>query len=183
MTNAADIPYIGFPKIHRYNRQVIVTEKLDGTNALVFVNDEGTDVRAGSRTRWIDTKNDNFGFARWVEDNRDELLKLGPGSHFGEWWGKGIGRGYGLNEKCFSLFNVTRWTQSRPTCCGVVPILWIGLHEDLDPRKVLDCLEFRGSTAAPGFMRPEGIVIYHVPSEVLFKMTLDKNDERKGLIA
>ncbi len=61
----------------------------------------------GSRTRWITAQDDNHGFARWVEGNKQELLKLGAGRHFGEWWGSGIQRGYGLQkgEKRFSLFN------------------------------------------------------------------------------
>ena len=52
-----------------------------------------------------------FGFARWVETNRERLITLlGPGLHFGEWWGSGIQRGYGLTkgDKRFSLFNVER---------------------------------------------------------------------------
>jgi hypothetical protein len=79
-----------------------------------------------SRSRWITPDDDNFGFAAWVEANRDELLTLGPGRHFGEWWGSGIQRGYGLpkGEKRFSLFNVSRWGESRPACCHVVPVLY-----------------------------------------------------------
>ena len=103
----------GFGKIARWNREVIVTEKIDGTNAQILVNDEGTDFRVGSRNQWITPEADNFGFARWCADNRDDLLKLGPGRHFGEWWGSGIQRGYGLakGEKRFSLFNVSKWAE------------------------------------------------------------------------
>lgn len=80
-----EIPFVEFPKIHRYNRTVVITEKLDGTNAQVYINDEGTRCFAGSRNKWISIEDDNYGFARWVQTNHDELLKLGPGSHFGEW--------------------------------------------------------------------------------------------------
>ena len=76
----------GFPKMARLSREIIVTEKIDGTNAQVFITDDG-DVMAGSRTRWIYPGDDNFGFAAWVQEHRDELLTLGPGQHFGEWWG------------------------------------------------------------------------------------------------
>lgn len=71
-----------FPKIFRLYRDIVVTEKLDGTNAQVCVNDTCTAVRAGSRSRWIAPGDDGFGFAAWVEKNRDELLKLGPGRHY-----------------------------------------------------------------------------------------------------
>jgi RNA ligase len=175
------IDFIKFPKIARLNRDVIVTEKLDGTNAQVYIDDVGENVYAGSRTRWIQPGDDNFGFAKWVQENRDELIKLGPGSHFGEWWGSGIQRSYGLKEKRFSLFNVKRWSAgSLPACCGVVPTLWEGLFADLRPWTILKELELSGSVAAPGFMKPEGIVVFHVASNGLYKMTLDKNDQVKG---
>lgn len=174
------IDFVEFPKISRWNREVIVTEKLDGTNAQVYVDDAGERAFAGSRTRWISPEDDNFGFARWVKENHDELLKLGPGSHFGEWWGQGIQRNYGLKERRFSLFNVSRWSEDRPVCCGIVPVLWQGLTESLDARAVLEVLRETGSVAAPGFMKPEGIVVFHVASSGLFKMTLDANDAHKG---
>src|SRR5690606_13561404 len=106
-----------FPKIPRLNRNIIVTEKIDGTNASIFIGEDG-EFLVGSRTRWITPEKDNFGFAAWAHENRDELMKLGPGHHFGEWWGRGIQRGYGLNERRFSLFNTSRWTpETLPACC------------------------------------------------------------------
>lgn len=176
------LPFVEFPKIHRFNREVIVTEKLDGTNAQILVNDTGTDLIAGSRNKWITPGDDNYGFASWVEEHKKELLTLGPGSHFGEWWGKGVGRNYGLKEKRFWLFNTTRWAdpKTRPECCGVVPVLWNGTMEDMKINEILDKLKLEGSVAAPGFMNPEGIVIFHVASNWMFKKTLDKNDAAKG---
>jgi hypothetical protein len=107
-----------FPKMPRLSREIIVTEKIDGTNAQVAVVEldgysapgavwegDGLAIYAGSRTRWITPKADNFGFAAWVRDNAEELATLGPGNHFGEWWGAGIQRRYGLTDKRFSLFN------------------------------------------------------------------------------
>src|SRR5436305_1822690 len=101
------IEFNAFPKIARLNRECVITEKIDGTNASILIDEDGV-VMAGSRTRWITPENDNFGFAKWVEANKSELMKLGVGHHFGEWWGSGIQRGYGLTkgEKRFSLFNV-----------------------------------------------------------------------------
>lgn len=175
-----DIPLAEFQKIHRWNRAVVVTEKIDGHNARIHVNDEGTRCFAASRTRWISVEDDLDGFARWVADHHDELLRLGPGDHFGEWWGRGIRRNYGLKERRFSLFNATRWTDERPACCHVVPILATGLLTKLHVPGVLDVLRLSGSIAAPGFMRPEGVVVFHQPSGHLYKMTLDGNDEHKG---
>lgn len=76
-----EIPFVEFPKIHRINRNIVITEKIDGTNAQVYVDDTMTHAYAGSRSRWITPADDNFGFARWVQEHHDELLKLGPGSH------------------------------------------------------------------------------------------------------
>jgi len=176
------IDFVEFPKISRYNRTIVVTEKIDGTNAQVYIDDTMENVYAGSRNRWIEPGDDNFGFAAWVQANKDELLKLGPGSHFGEWWGQGIQRRYGLTEKRFSLFNTARWNEQNPppSCCHVVPILAAGLQCDVDVHAILRKLKEEGSVAAPGFMNPEGVVVYHSASRTLFKMTLDKNDEHKG---
>ena len=176
----ADQEFTPFPKIARWSREVIVTEKIDGTNAQIVISDDGTQIRAGSRTRWITPEEDNFGFARWVRDNSNELLRLGPGTHFGEWWGAGIQRGYGLKEKRFSLFNVTRWKDDRPACCGVVPTLYQGNLDDMNISGILFDLEVKGSIAAPGFMKPEGVVIFHTASGALFKKTVDKDHEPKG---
>lgn len=171
-----------FNKIHRLSRDMIVTEKLDGTNAQVFVSDDLSEVRAGSRNRWIVPEADNFGFARWVADHADELRALGPGRHFGEWWGQGIQRGYGLAEKRLSLFNVSRWSDDavRPACCHVVPTLLRWTFDTAKVDEVLETLAAQGSFAAPGFMKPEGVVVFHAPSGALFKKTLDKNDGHKG---
>jgi hypothetical protein len=174
--------FIGFPKISRLSREIIISEKLDGTNAQIYILDDFKTIFVGSRTRWITPDDDNYGFARWVETNREEVLKLGPGQHFGEWWGNGIQRNYGLKEKRFSLFNVSRWSDPavRPACCGVVPTLYKG---DFDTNKINDVLEnlrSYGSIAVPGFMKPEGVVIFHTANGHLFKKTLEKDEEPKS---
>ena len=115
MKNETTIPeFAGFPKMARLSRDIVITEKIDGTNAQIYITKEG-EIRAGSRNRWITPADDNFGFAQWVESNRDQLLELGPGRHFGEWWGSGIQRGYGMEkgEKKFSLFNAVRSEERR----------------------------------------------------------------------
>ncbi len=180
--------FTAMPKIGRLSRGCTVTEKIDGTNASIYIGNEEDGTAdlflVGSRTRWITPTDDNYGFAKWAYANKEELLKLGPGHHFGEWWGLGIQRKYGLTEKRFSLFNVNRWRDGRdprPSCCGVVPILYEGLFEASAIDAALNGLRLAGSVAAPGFMQPEGIVVYHQATKTLFKKTLDKDESPKGL--
>lgn len=183
-----------FPKLARLSREMVITEKLDGTNAQVLVTEDGG-IFAASRTRWITPQNDNYGFARWVEGNKAELLKLGPGQHFGEWWGAGIQRNYGLKEKRFSLFNVGRWFDPKqdtraegcndkqdacPACCHVVPVLFNGEFSTARICGVMVDLGVVGSHAAPGFSQPEGVVIYHTAAKVMFKKTFESDATGKG---
>lgn len=194
--------FLEFPKMARLARECIVTEKIDGTNAQICIGEDGS-FRAGSRSRWLSPEvGDNHGFLRWAMTHKDDLMQLGPGRHFGEWWGSGIQRGYGLTqgEKRFSLFNVMRWclageTPQRiptadpriekyqeplPACCALVPVLWRGRFDRCPFDEILDALCCQGSKAAPGFMRPEGIVVFHIAGHVGFKKTLEKDDEPKG---
>lgn len=171
-----------FPKMARYSREVIVTEKIDGTNAQILITEDGQ-VLAGSRTRWITPENDNFGFAKWVKEHEEELKGLGVGRHFGEWWGSGIQRGYGLQkgEKRFSLFNTYRWSspEARPECCHCVPVLWRGMMDELNVESQMMELATVGSLASPGFMKPEGIVIFHTAGNFGLKKTFEKDDHGK----
>lgn len=189
-----------FPKIARYSREAIVSEKLDGTNSSIYIGPDG-EFLTGSRKRWITPDDDNFGFAAWAQEHKDELLTLGNGRHFGEWWGHGIQRGYGLakGDRRLSLFNVIRWCEHDqepqqiptgdesvkmqsvlPARVGLVPVLWRGSMDYLDVRSMMAELAVEGSCAAPGFMNPEGIVIYHVAGNVAFKKTLEHDDEPKS---
>jgi hypothetical protein len=172
--------FVPFPKLSRLFRDCTITEKLDGTNACVVISDDGA-ISAQSRNRVITPDNDNAGFAAWVEANKAELAKLGPGHHFGEWWGAGIQRRYSLTEKRFSLFNTDRWGQdeARPACCHVVPVLFRGPFSTNEVKHQLGRLEANGSAAAPGFMNPEGLVVFHHASRALSKVTLG-GDGHKG---
>jgi hypothetical protein len=173
--------FIGFGKIPRLSKECIITEKIDGTNAQIYIaeNCEPITLKSGrvvpflcgSRTRWIFPENDNAGFATWAYNHVCDLLDLGPGSHFGEWWGAKIGRKYDLDHKRFSLFNVGRWADDevRPACCHVVPTLWSGDFDTDLIEDVCDKLKLYGSVAAPGFMKPEGIIIYHTAAKQYFK--------------
>lgn len=175
--------FVPFPKIPRLLRDAVISEKIDGTNASITITEDG-DVFPASRTRWLAVGDDNFGFAAWAEANRQDLLLLGPGQHFGEWWGKGIQRGYGLNERRFSLFNVTRWADDavRPPCCHVVPVLYHGHFTTTDVSQALWRLHLEGSFAAPGYMNPEGVVVFHTAGNKPFKVTLDNDGFPKGMV-
>lgn len=204
-----------FQKIARLSRGCVVTEKIDGTNAQVLITEffagdnlpdrelhlalrERADdlpplvMLAGSRNRYVTPHNDNFGFAGWVKTNAAALWALGEGRHFGEWWGSGVQRGYGLQkgEKRWSLFNVARWDYTtrdrekyptdRPACCDCVPVLYSGEFTTSAVDIALDHLRTHGSVAAPGFMKPEGVVVWHDAARTLFKKTIEKDEEPKG---
>lgn len=177
------LQYKEFPKIPRlFSGDVVITEKIDGSNAQIYVTDTGI-IMPGSRTRWLTPENDNYGFCRWALQNKEELLKLGPGHHYGEWWGCGINRGYDLHERRFWLFNVSKWSDPsvRPACCGVVPVL--ETHEKLDTKRIqaaAESLRAWGSKAVPGYMKPEGIVVYHSRANQLFKVLLENDELPKG---
>jgi len=225
------IEFQGWPKTPRLFRDMVVTEKIDGTNAAVIVTDvwdmlddaergygayhreylqqwvaprskgsklvEQDDrfylVGAQSRKRLITPDDDNFGFARWTFDNATSLARvLGPGRHFGEWWGSGIQRGYDLQpaEKRFSLFNVKRygWLEDEddrqlrgvPPWLAVVPTLYTGPFNLGVVEGLLAGLMNHGSKAAPGFMRPEGVVVYHAAAGQTFKALIENDDQPKG---
>jgi hypothetical protein len=212
--------YPKFRPIPRLHRKVVLTEKINGTNGLIEIteadseailnltgaeqggivvfDEQGTPfvVRAGSRNRWLTVDNDNFGFARFVRDNAQALLALGVGKHYGEWFGKGIQSGYGLDEKRFALFNVNRWYDIRdpevtdkylatfpkavpaPPEVTVVPVVLVANGNDLNyaVNIALHTLESDGSFIAPGFQDPEGVVVWHDAAGAFFKATI-KNDE------
>lgn len=202
--------FIEYPKTPRLFRNITVTEKIDGTNACVVIGPQaphmlaavdGYGIFAGSRSRWITPAADNHGFARWVLEHAEELMQLGPGRHFGEWWGRGIQRGYGIPEKRFSLFNVARWCahdgepalipsadpralmrcqERAPACCHTVPVLYKGLFEERTIRAVLEDLQRFGSVAAPGFAKPEGIIVFHESAQRPFKVLLENDGMAKG---
>lgn len=186
--------------IPRLNKEVIVTEKIDGTNAQIHIVDkklaqfevldwnelyhsvlvertlaekDGLLMFAGSRSRYLTIDNDNFGFAKWVSDNADDLFRLGPGRHYGEWWGLGIQRGYGLSERRLSMFN-PKWEGEGPVCVTSAPIVPVeSLSLSGAAEEAMCYLKRRGSIAAPGFMDPEGIVVYHTAANQMFKQTFD----------
>lgn len=198
-----EIAFAPNPKMPRFYRECVVTEKIDGTSGCVIVQPDGR-VLAGSRNRLLTLEQDNFGFCAWVKAHEDELRGLGVGLHRGEWWGSGIQRNYGLlsGERRFSLFNTGRWNEALwdkgeaaraatvnqpparpfaapPACCHVVPVLWNGIIRTSIVNFVLERLVVTGSQAQPGFDSPEGVVIFHVAGGHNYKVTISHDNERK----
>lgn len=177
-----------WPKTPRLNRDIVVTEKIDGTNAAVIITESG-EVGAQSRNRLITPENDNYGFARWVFEHANDLANiLGPGHHYGEWWGSGIQRGYGFanGQRLFSLFNTHRWDdENLPLEIGIrtVPVIYQGPLNEVDIYELLDELKFNGSYAQPFFGEPEGICVYHTASKQVYKVLIENDDIPKGLAA
>lgn len=175
-----------FPKIPRWkgSQHCFITEKIDGTNAQIVINEDCTDFEIGSRSRWINPDQDNYGFAGWCYRNKEALLTLGKGVHFGEWWGLGIQRGYGVKEKYLSLFNTLRWDTpeqreriAKIPNTGTVPLLYQGeFNSDVVNDAMFD-LGKNGSKVA-AFDKPEGIIIYLPESRSTFKMTFDGNESK-----
>lgn len=199
------IQFEGWPKTPRLSAGgVTITEKIDGTNACVIIlpydgDDLSTDkclslggvqfviqfgqqerawiVGAQSRKRLIFPGQDNAGFAGWVQSNAYALVDLlGPGRHFGEWWGQGIQRRYGMTHKVFSLFNTHKWGKvaaersdwtdsARSINMTMVPTMYVGKFSDRVIEESLFVLRQTGSMAAAEWgqngQRAEGIIIRH----------------------
>lgn len=207
-----------WPKTPRLNNGgVTITEKIDGTNACVIFNpvseieaeisdfiiiydgsvNQHYEVGVQSRKRFITPESDNAGFARYVHNNAYALLDLlGPGHHFGEWWGQGIQRRYGMDRKVFSLFNTHRWgkiaterpdwfEKARDINLSIVPLLYLGVFSDFAINHSLDVLRQGGSFAAAewGFsgLSAEGIIIRHRELGGNLKVLLENDNIPKGL--
>lgn len=209
------IEFQKYGKTPRLFRDVVITEKIDGTNSaviieeidpeldyeldtytLAFVNrdDRRYAVAAQSRNRLITPgkTTDNHGFALFVQTNAEALFDaLGPGRHYGEFWGKGI-QGRYVNQlagiKGFALFNTAKhkglhlWLPagdgSTQVLLETTHVLYEGPFSEQKIREVLTELKKTGSWISP--MSPaEGIVVYHTQSGQVYKVTLDNEDKGK----
>jgi hypothetical protein len=183
-----------FKKIPRLHGDVHVSEKIDGTNACVeYIQTEtGYLMGACSRNRRLVTievsehfkehprvewhGTDNYGFGSWVVANHTSLVRLGYGRHFGEWYGQGIQRTYGLDHKRFALFRAPKhgMPEGIPSNVDVVPEIDVWGEFDTGRMALLMAsLKMSGSSLVPGFMDPEGIVVFHARSGQLFKYTFE----------
>lgn len=157
--------FIAFPSIMQIGKCFMcITQKLHGTNAQIYIYEEDSiiQIKAGSRNRWLTSEDDNYGFAKFVETNREVIIeKLGIGRHYGEWVGPGINQGEGLPEKKFYLFNHQRWEMIKHAIpqMDVVPVLYKGKVDLEEIDNALHRLKTNGSYIVPGYMNPEGIVI------------------------
>lgn len=87
--------------------------KLHGTNAAVQILSD--QVGAQSRTNIITPKNDNAGFAAWVEKNKTVWTKIAQPLKeyivFGEWCGPGINKGCAIHQipsRIFAVFAIVK---------------------------------------------------------------------------
>lgn len=161
--------YPKFSKIARLGSPVTITEKIDGTNGLILIQHrdeldyleapwtrafDTVMIFAGSRSRWLTPENDNHGFAAWVVEHGESLYdQLGTGYHYGEFWGRGIQRGYDLDRKVFSVFDTRHDLPESRNWLMKVPTIYAGPYsERLN-------LSMSTSRAAPGYEFPEGVVI------------------------
>lgn len=206
-----DLTFTDFGKMVRLNRDCTITEKIDGCTAQIMVMAYSSDIMqalttrgidsittptniilVGSRNRYLSGDADHHGFFQWVNRNHMELETLGPGRHFGEWWGKGIQKRYHDTQKRFSLFNTQRWhaqgqdylpegMEWAPACCDVVPILYKGPFTTQAVEKTVFNLRVRGSSVDPLCKRPEGVIVFHHALNQAFKVTLEKDEQPKSM--
>lgn len=207
-----------WPKTPRLANELMhITEKIDGSNAcivilpfdpaydvfeasqnftLVTVAGEDYKVAAQSKGRYLfDEKGkDNFNFARWVQENIIELVRtLGYGRHYGEWWGSGIQRGYGLvnGERRFSLFDTRRWghqsegyesiVNSKVINIDVVPELYHGAVDLAQINEILRILDMDGSQVVESYQKAEGVIVNFALSRVSYKAFIDDDGRPKSL--
>ncbi len=200
---------INLPEFHKYfkiprieNETFTISEKIDGSNGLIYVHHarfddvkKGVDrsyILAGSRSKWlIDDGSktwDNHGFGSWVEENEEDLYSLDEGYHYGEWYGKGINRGYGLLDKRFMLFNYGRYAEklrladsgllfNMPTKVQVETVF----HHNVKFEQLFQIIaEVRyhlthdGSKHVQGYIKPEGLIVRSELSGKLWKVIIDK---------
>lgn len=208
------ITFEEFKKIPRLFRDCTITEKIDGTNGQIVIQPsilgaefnnaplaaetvDGVEyyVWAGSRNRWVypGGSRDNSGWAQWVSERAAGLIEvLGEGRHYGEFWGAGIQRKYGLTngDKRFSLFNTSKWIPvlkeretkgwGIPAGLGVVPVLYEGPFVTREVEDQIFRLRTFGSLCVPGFMDAEGVVVYHHAAGSYFKVTVKDDEKPKG---
>lgn len=95
--------------------------KLDGTNGGVQITPDGT-VVAQSRSRILSEKDDNVGFCKWVNENKDYFTKLKRSDDvivlYGEWCGRGIQKRTAISKidrKVFVIFAIQIGDHSETT--------------------------------------------------------------------
>ena len=205
------ITFQAWPKTPRLNRDMIVTEKIDGTNAAVIVvpapdgfeRGNTTDdnvavcvmtthglylVAAQSRKRLVSPgkQTDNAGFAAWVRHEAGNLAEvLGEGYHYGEWWNAQAARqALAEGEKRFSLFNVNRYADvafAQAPGLDLVPVLYEGPFSQARIEMLVAELREHGSKAHPG-IPAEGVIVFHKAAGHVYKVLCHGDEFPKGVI-
>lgn len=160
--------------------KVIVTEKIDGTNACLFFYPNG-EMFVQSRNRIITPDQDNAGFAKWAYRNQKDLFYIfGPGRHYGEWWGHKIGRTYDMTYNVFSVFNNGRFYKTEANSndsmstrahemglgeeISAVPHIFTGMYGSPEMDGAIDAFSGGMSLAALEYgieyPNPEGVCFY-----------------------
>ena len=179
--------YPSFASIERLeNLYCHITEKIDGTNGLIEIS---RFVCFGSRNRYINTQDDNSGFATFFSKYQKELEDIfiaidnekqgcieAPLLIYGEWFGKGIQRGYNLEAKFFMPFS--EYFATKMIDAGIPHIeMPVTLYSGKFSIEALDgCmnkLKDEGSQVIPGYNRPEGVVIYFPTYNFRLKETFE----------
>lgn len=147
-----------WPKTTRLLSRCLISEKLDGSNCAVIVEEDenGFKLGAQTRTKLATRYDDQLGFYRWVEENVETLIKdLGVGYHYGEFV-----KGKGLKEPHLFLFNIKRWRDAiftTPTL-KVVPLLYEGEYSQAHLDACVADLETNGSKVLD--TAPEGVIVF-----------------------
>lgn len=195
-----EIEFRSYRKIpHIAHLEMSITQKLHGTNAQIYIDEN--EIKAGSRSKWLSPGKgtDNYGFASFVEANKDLLReKLGNGRHYGEWCGPGINSGEGLSSKQLYLFNwknhVNQMELYKPHCIienlvYTVPVLYQGIPDKEQIDSAMARLNCYGSCISD-YRYPEGIVVHigtdfykmvFVREEIPWKKKENKNHEKPSI--
>lgn len=164
--------WTGFPKIARLNRDCVVTEKVDGTNAAILI--QSGRLRVYSKSEELTGSIDSYGFYAWVMERKRAILDtFEDGLLRGEFAGPGINRNrHQLTSKTFYCFaaepRVREGVTGLPDGFNVVPVLYEGPFDTAAINREVDRLRINGSLVGG---TPEGVVVFHLAGSVGFKVT------------
>ena len=160
---------------------VMVTEKIDGTPAVLVVEEElgsrQRNVALEGRAATLDSATD------WFFANRRKLTRaLSVGVYDAVWVGT-EGRDYGLEDPALVILDPSGYDPDDPRKYDGVegmrhaPVLYHGPvkpENGQDPvEEALRRLKFAGSAFSPGYKRPAGVIVTMLESGVNFSVDLD----------
>jgi len=187
---------------------MLITEKIDGTNAMFVIEDKKLTLLGTHRRQLLmigdpkliehyqhipdleyreslmaeEPRRAHFGFVGWCEDHKEELESIGDGVYYGEWVTpevKGCQRyPYEGPPKLF-LFCPQRWPEQRPQPACLD--LVPTLYRGPFNEEMIQTVidELDGdSVAFPGSDNPEGIIIELLQLKKLCKWTFGGNTHK-----